>query len=162
MTDSGLRCPSCGHLSSDVRLSIPDETPRINKLLTSNDRPTQSEERHFQHFVVQGESEIQYLETRMAQVRGLFNNLKTELERATEAVKEYKSMLNPVRRLPFEILREIFLYGAGMRMEAGSHFASSSHSMDVASPPWVYGRVCSSWKEVTVRTPLLWTRIKVV
>ncbi|KAE9403487.1 hypothetical protein BT96DRAFT_814894, partial [Gymnopus androsaceus JB14] len=77
-------------------------------------------------------------------------------------VKEHKEMLNPVRRLPFDVLQEIFLHGAGMYTDAGSHFGSISHSLDLTSPPWVYGRVCRWWKQVTLKTPLLWTRIKVV
>ncbi|KAE9400928.1 hypothetical protein BT96DRAFT_784088, partial [Gymnopus androsaceus JB14] len=96
------------------------------------------------------------LEYRIEKARNLLVHLEATRKQTQQAVKEYKEMLNPVRRLPFDVFQEIFLHGAGMYTDAGSHFGSTSHSLDLASPPWVYGRVCQSWKEVTLETPLLW------
>ncbi|KAF9069082.1 hypothetical protein BDP27DRAFT_1325992 [Rhodocollybia butyracea] len=145
MTDLPLCCASCGHSSGDT-LAIPLHTPQHT----------------FQKFVIEGESQIQSLENRIEQAKNLLNQLEVDLKRTQVAVKEHKDMLNPVRRLPFDVLREIFSVGAGLRTDVGSHFRSTSHYLNLNSPPWVYGRVCHSWNEVTVNTPLLWTRIKVV
>ncbi|KAF9069081.1 hypothetical protein BDP27DRAFT_745678 [Rhodocollybia butyracea] len=162
MTDLPLRCPSCGHSSGDTLVAIPHHTPRIDLLLRSNERPTDDEERAFQKFVIEGESQIRSLENRIEQAKNSLNQLEADLKRTQVAVKEHKDMLNPAKRLPFDILREIFLVGVGLGTDVGSHFRSTSHSLDLNSPPWVYGRVCHFWNEVTLNTPRLWTRIKVV
>ncbi|KAE9397750.1 hypothetical protein BT96DRAFT_883530, partial [Gymnopus androsaceus JB14] len=156
MTDLPLRCPSCGHSSTDSPIAIPHRTHRVESLLQSNEGPTEDEEHRFRKFVIEGESEIQYLEYRIEMCRILLDHLEDTLKRLRGAVKEHKEMLNPVRRLPFDVLQEIFLHGAGMYTDAGSHFGSISHSLDLTSPPWVYGRVCRWWKQVTLKTPLLW------
>ncbi|KAF9069083.1 hypothetical protein BDP27DRAFT_1447897 [Rhodocollybia butyracea] len=98
MTDP-LRCPSCGHSSGDTLIAIPHHTPRIESLLRSNERPTDDEERNFQKFVIEGESQIQSLENRIEQAENLLNQLEVALMRTRMAVKEHKDMLNPVRRL---------------------------------------------------------------
>ncbi|KAE9385984.1 hypothetical protein BT96DRAFT_1087953, partial [Gymnopus androsaceus JB14] len=110
----------------------------------------------FRKFVIEGELEIQHLELRIEKTRDLLDHLEAILKQTRGAVKEHKEMLNPVRRLLFDVLQEIFLHGAGMYTDAGSHFSLTSHSLDLTSPPWVYGRVCHFWKEVALKTSLLW------
>ncbi|KAE9386713.1 hypothetical protein BT96DRAFT_512842 [Gymnopus androsaceus JB14] len=42
-----------------------------------------------------------------------------------------------------------------------SHFREASHCLELNSAPWVYGRVCRRWQDISVHTPLLWTRVKI-
>ncbi|KAG7442115.1 uncharacterized protein BT62DRAFT_457885 [Guyanagaster necrorhizus] len=59
----------------------------------------------------------------------------------------YATILAPVRRLPTEILIQIFLHSIGR------HFTLFS----ITRGPWVLGKVCSRWRQVVLSTPELWS-----
>ncbi|KIK61837.1 hypothetical protein GYMLUDRAFT_260436 [Collybiopsis luxurians FD-317 M1] len=153
---SGARCPSCGYSPEDNPLYIPEHTFRIEKLLQSNEPSNDNEENAFRKFVIDGQSQIDYLECRINRVK------ETALEETKLAVAEHKRMLNPVKRLPSEVLGHIFLHEVGLEVDAAEYFSSASHSLNLKTLPWVYGYVCSFWKAVSISTPLLWTRVKVL
>lgn len=159
---SGARCPSCGYSPEDNPLYIPEHTFRIEKLLQSNEPPSDNEESAFRKFVIDGQSQIDDLEFRINRVKELLSSMETALEETKLAVAEHKRMLNPVKRLPSEVLGHIFLHGVGLEIDAAEYFSSASHSLNLKTPPWVYGYVCSFWKAVAISTPLLWTRVKVL
>ncbi|KAJ7607859.1 hypothetical protein FB45DRAFT_707291, partial [Roridomyces roridus] len=54
--------------------------------------------------------------------------------------RKHKSMLSPLRRMPPEILAEIF-----------------TSSIPVVSDPWVWTHICSRWRAVAIATPALWS-----
>jgi len=51
--------------------------------------------------------------------------------------------LSPIRRLPLELLREIFLW-------------SFEHQPCSA---WLVAAVCASWRRLALRTPLIWSKV---
>lgn len=55
-----------------------------------------------------------------------------------------KSFIAPIRRLPFEILGELFLA-----------------YIDIGGSPWELTRICKSWRLSAINTPRLWSRIHV-
>jgi hypothetical protein len=65
---------------------------------------------------------------------------KSRLE-ADEAMT--KSYLSPVRRLPAELLREIFLL----------------HFQEHEACAWVLAAVCAPWRRLALRTPKLWAKV---
>jgi hypothetical protein len=60
------------------------------------------------------------------------------------------SMLSYIRLLPYELLREIFLY----YLEAAAHLYPTPKLL----PPLLLGQICSTWRHVVHSTPKLWTR----
>jgi hypothetical protein len=51
--------------------------------------------------------------------------------------------LSPMRRLPLELLREIFLW------------CFQSHPCSA----WVLGSVCISWRRLALRIPVIWSKV---
>jgi hypothetical protein len=54
-----------------------------------------------------------------------------------------RAYLSPVRRLPAELLREIFLW----------------NFEEHAACAWVFSAVSSSWRRLAIRTPRLWSKV---
>lgn len=72
------------------------------------------------------------------------NVLKDQLARCT-------SLISPVRRLPPEILRQIFLYFTD---SASGPLVESINQAFYA--PWILGQVCSFWRSIVRSYPDLW------
>ncbi|KAF5389008.1 hypothetical protein D9757_005102 [Collybiopsis confluens] len=162
MTDSdGRWCAQCGYSATYTPVPIPEDLPRIRSLLASNDRPTEQEENTFRKFLNDGQSQIERLERRTTKVSLLLEQLKLSLHQTKLRVAQVKPTLNPVRRLPPEVLERIFSHSAGITMDPVTYFVSAPHSLDLKAPPWVLGRVCRFWNAVIMGAPLLWTRTKV-
>ncbi|KAJ7178834.1 hypothetical protein C8R43DRAFT_1118178 [Mycena crocata] len=66
-------------------------------------------------------------------------------------VQVLKSILAPIRRIPAEILAEIF--GHCVRGEAPSCITNPR------AAPLLLGRVCGFWRNVSMSTPILWTNV---
>lgn len=71
---------------------------------------------------------------------------ETHLKRADE-----NELVSPVHRCPPEILAEIFVQGVHNRL--------TFSTLKLQGPPWVYGRVCSRWRAVSLATPRIWSYI---
>ena len=68
-----------------------------------------------------------------------------------------RSVLSPIRRLPAEILGEIFLFAA----EGCSMIwpRPNGTKADEDSMPWLLGKICSFWRSVALSLPKLWVEI---
>ncbi|KAJ7465915.1 hypothetical protein FB451DRAFT_1041076, partial [Mycena latifolia] len=74
-----------------------------------------------------------------------------------QSLNAHKSIISPIRRLPPEILGEIFSFS----VYATYYFGDIS---EVSGPlanqaPWVFTHVCRRWAAVALGTPMLWTMI---
>ncbi|KAF9052420.1 hypothetical protein BDZ89DRAFT_1107659 [Hymenopellis radicata] len=61
----------------------------------------------------------------------------------------YAAVLSPVRRVPPEIWTEVFKYCATWPAWLEIHLISTF-------PPWIYSRVCASWRAIVFSMPRLW------
>ncbi|KAJ3867117.1 hypothetical protein EV359DRAFT_61768 [Lentinula novae-zelandiae] len=156
-----MSCPQCGYSSDRAPLPIPLHSTRVNNLLHTNDSPTEDEQKTLETFLGHGKSELQYLKARIVSVKVLLEELERAKALLAKAVSEHETVLNPMRRMPDDLLVEIFLHGAGLYIDPGDYFPSARHSLDLNSPPWTYSRVCRRWRGTAMRTPLLWTRVKI-
>ncbi|KAJ7134248.1 hypothetical protein C8R44DRAFT_610446, partial [Mycena epipterygia] len=103
--------------------------PFPHHLLKSNDAPSEAEALEIQAI----------LDTDAALVARLDNSLEEEHERIIQHVHQGRGILSVVRRLPFDILGELFFR---LNTERGS--------------VWLLGRVCRRWKAATLALPALW------
>ncbi|KAJ7685787.1 hypothetical protein DFH06DRAFT_1075407 [Mycena polygramma] len=69
----------------------------------------------------------------------------------------HKSTLSPIRRLPPEILGEIF----SCAVYATFHFRDISEVLSPVShhAPWLLTRICHRWSAVALATPALWSMV---
>lgn len=79
-----------------------------------------------------------------------------DIQRTLNAIAK---ILSPLRRVPFEILNEIFTQAAPNSRDW--HSADPCHnptspSLDTLKLPWALTKVCSSWRRVAIDDPCLW------
>ncbi|KAJ7355823.1 hypothetical protein DFH08DRAFT_689790 [Mycena albidolilacea] len=99
---------------------------------------------------------ISYIDEPESQI-ALLDETTTSLQfRRTDllkSVKTHKAILAPVRRLPSEILGEIFLFvlSATFRLSTVAKPPMTQHA------PWLFTRICRHWSAVALTTPALWS-----
>ncbi|KAJ6595056.1 hypothetical protein DFH09DRAFT_1024921 [Mycena vulgaris] len=72
---------------------------------------------------------------------------------AVQSVRDHKAVMSSVRRVPSELLCEIFLLTSPhTRLIAGEA---------TTQPPWYIGHVCRLWRDAALSYPLLWTNIEI-
>ncbi|KAJ7742570.1 hypothetical protein B0H16DRAFT_1563008 [Mycena metata] len=67
-------------------------------------------------------------------------------------VEAHRALLSPARRLPLDVLQEIFVA------------CMPSHRncvMSAQETPVLLGRICSSWRDISLSTPRLWSRLHI-
>ncbi|SJL13026.1 uncharacterized protein ARMOST_16462 [Armillaria ostoyae] len=84
-----------------------------------------------------------------------------------KALENRKSIYAPIRRLPRDILIEIFHSVCdSWWQEADDDWywidGNRRHSLDISGPLWVLGRVCGLWRDTLHASPASWARKLVV
>ncbi|KAF9043843.1 hypothetical protein BDZ89DRAFT_1155888 [Hymenopellis radicata] len=73
------------------------------------------------------------------------------------AYEQCKVLTHPFRKLPAELLREVFLALSDVKDSEGLHSpADEQHGTTLH--PWNVAEVCHSWREIAISTPRLWTK----
>ncbi|KAK0472235.1 hypothetical protein IW261DRAFT_1508607 [Armillaria novae-zelandiae] len=73
----------------------------------------------------------------------------SEEARVHDLLERHRSALSsPIRRLPIDIMREIFSL-------------ASSNAADVTDIAWVATHTCTEWRDIATQTPTLWSKIHV-
>ncbi|SJL13013.1 uncharacterized protein ARMOST_16449 [Armillaria ostoyae] len=79
-----------------------------------------------------------------------------------KSLENHRSVYAPIRRLPRDILIEIFHsvcdYWKREGEEAEWRLRKQYHSLNVSGPLWVLGRVCGLWRHVLHTSPMSWAR----
>ncbi|PBK92243.1 hypothetical protein ARMGADRAFT_930968, partial [Armillaria gallica] len=73
--------------------------------------------------------------------------LDAEKKSMEEALAVYERVLAPVRRLPPEILMEIFTW---------TRNSQSYYAHRMKGSPWVVSHVCTTWRAAALSCPELW------
>ncbi|KAK0479837.1 hypothetical protein EDD18DRAFT_844955 [Armillaria luteobubalina] len=150
----------------DKRLAplLPDNShappdARIIELLQTNAPPTPIERIAFEATVSETLGRIAELDSLIDSTTSLLRYLTSDRNQALENQANAKKILSPCRRLPPELLTEIFirrtlLYGS-------RRFPLDPRSpLDPRASPWTLSHVCRKWRAVAIATPELWTSIR--
>ncbi|KAK0215737.1 hypothetical protein IW262DRAFT_1401872 [Armillaria fumosa] len=82
-----------------------------------------------------------------------------------KALELHKSIYAPIRRLPHDILIEIFdsvCDSWWQEADENWRLRQRRDSLDVSGPLWVLGRVCGLWRDTLHSSPVSWARKLVV
>ncbi|KAF7296700.1 hypothetical protein HMN09_01079100 [Mycena chlorophos] len=127
-------------------------SPFASKLGT-NYSPTQHEVAQLHALLAEPTHRLQLLDAQIAQIQKTLDDAFVERERLAAYVDEYKALLSPIRRVPEDVLREIFV--ACLPTDRNCF-------MSATEPPLLLGRVCSQWRHIAQTTPALWARLHFV
>ncbi|KAJ7634596.1 hypothetical protein FB45DRAFT_470177 [Roridomyces roridus] len=97
--------------------------------------------------------QMKRLDTKIAELQQALNKLIGERESLKTHVQAYKALLSPVRRMPADIMQEIFL------MCLPTH---RNCVMDARETPLLLGRICGAWRTLSLGTPRLWANLHIV
>ncbi|KAF5335879.1 hypothetical protein D9758_017240 [Tetrapyrgos nigripes] len=133
---------------------------RFKELVKTNEPPVNSEATAFL--------------ASLADVQEKVANAKSKEDRTSleQTVVQYKAVLHPMRRLPLDVLGEIFSSVVAQSVEPyETYIRDESHMtsnlgvtlfgrLGVSIPiPWILSWVCAHWRDVCLALPLLWRHV---
>ncbi|KAJ7627844.1 hypothetical protein DFH06DRAFT_728234 [Mycena polygramma] len=137
-------------MAHPLSFAFPVQSPpaSLAHLIESNAAPSSIESQLTRAYI--GE-----LESQIALLRGAKGPSRRRRAELRQAVKTYKAVVSPIRRVPPEILGEIFSY------LVPSHFSEIDQLEPVVidHAPWSMTRVCRHWSAVALETPALWSTV---
>ncbi|KAK0185213.1 hypothetical protein F5146DRAFT_198914 [Armillaria mellea] len=149
-------CRSCG-ISISRKPFLHDLScfGSFDNYLNTNEPLPEAEATRLRHTILQDMSdEMTRLNSEMERVQSLMEEIEKERELLQARIKRYTALISPVRRLPPEILMEIF--DLVLSSDQWSLFLRLNEG------PWLLGRICSQWRQVINSTPRLWTTFRIV
>ncbi|KAJ7926480.1 hypothetical protein B0H13DRAFT_1599544 [Mycena leptocephala] len=148
-------CWKCGAPSTTLKALLnphPTPLPDFNHLLTSNNVPLDSEIPHVRQIVSDSEDRLIALNTMIAACNAEILRLQDAIEElsesrdvATEQLRQYSAIIPPLRRVPPELVCEIFALSARRDIA------------DNLKPPWRLDRICKLWRQYALSYPALWS-----
>ncbi|KAF7357905.1 hypothetical protein MVEN_00836800 [Mycena venus] len=85
-------------------------------------------------------------------MRKALDKLSEERDALSAYVEAHEALVSPIRRLPLDILEEIFM----------ACLPDRNCVMSAQEAPVILGRICSSWRTISLSTPRLWSRLHIV
>ncbi|KAJ6456420.1 hypothetical protein C8R45DRAFT_1034425 [Mycena sanguinolenta] len=127
-------------------------SPFTSKLGT-NYCPLDAEILEIQALLVEPLSHLRSLDVRIADLQKAIDELAQERAGVKAYVHAHQALLSPIRRLPLDILEEIFVACLPTHRNC---------VMSASEAPVLLGRICSSWRAISLATPRLWARLHIV
>ncbi|KAL0062364.1 hypothetical protein AAF712_010775 [Marasmius tenuissimus] len=151
------RCPRCDlQVGGDMNEeALSEETLALS---TSNHPPYSYEQLGMQY--IASSKALEDLNLRIQELSTSLASLKKERAREAERNRLYISILHPIRRLPPELLTEIFRIRTYNGVDL--QWKNFPGSLDTRKVPWVLGQVCRTWRLVAESTPDLWAKFNVI
>ncbi|KAK0221298.1 hypothetical protein IW262DRAFT_1314743 [Armillaria fumosa] len=153
-------CSNCG--VSDFRNATSHylhHQGRVLELLQTNNPPRDHEKVNFMNAISDGPDIVSDLDSRIVRARTVLEDLIRERERVEDHLQDTKTVLHPIRRIPDDILREIFT--TCVKTETFSYTRTIGNSLDVHSrSQWVLSHVSRPWRAVALNTAMLWSSIE--
>ncbi|EDR15535.1 uncharacterized protein LACBIDRAFT_302020 [Laccaria bicolor S238N-H82] len=128
-----------------------DKSPYAPYLYT-NYTPSASEVLDIKDFLTEPLARLSTLDAEIQQLSLTMFVLNHQRHALSKEIEAHRALISPFRRLPLEIMAEIF-----------SHCLPTDHNavMSVKEAPLLLGRVCSAWRSITLSTPHLWASLHI-
>ncbi len=145
-----FKCPECGYAIPGESLAPILPSSRFEELSSCNDPPVDSERTALKAVVREGQANLASLRQRIAAVRKTLEILFKEQNGTVKRITDAKILLSPTRRLPADVLIEIFT----------TCLSDFTDSLDAKRAPWVLLQVCASWRQIALASTGLWANIQ--
>lgn len=129
----------------------------IEDLLHSNESPRDAQLDEIRAKVAVHTERLSVLDAAIPDMETTLRLMKEERERVSVDLSKLKEVSKPIRRLPEDVMCELFL---GCIDEDIMNAKALIDSLDVGrAPPWMLSRICSRWRRVAKSYPKLWSTI---
>ncbi|KAJ7448002.1 hypothetical protein FB451DRAFT_767631 [Mycena latifolia] len=127
------------------------ETP-YKDLLYTNIVPSDEECRRIRDFVVAPMNEVAELNPEIARLQSLLGRLTRRRDDLKEVIDSHLALVSPARKLPHDIVREIFKVASS---------ANPYSTMSLTQSPLQLSHVCRDWRALALSMPGLWNSLQV-
>ncbi|KAJ7483451.1 hypothetical protein FB451DRAFT_1170051 [Mycena latifolia] len=155
------QCPTCGALTQptstteeprDSNVRVATKTLALHqKLLNSNVAPEGAELVFFRSVVSKTGGRLGYLDDEIARLRNQLKELEEEHAVLSSYHAQNRAILSPLRRMPPEVLGQIFSWTLPS--------ARTRIGRDLESSPWILTHISSRWRAISLSTPSLWSLV---
>ncbi|KAJ7589768.1 hypothetical protein C8J56DRAFT_1047921 [Mycena floridula] len=142
-----LACHVCGFSGKPAEPAATIHSPRIQRLLQSNETPLDSELAKFQEYISAEKHAVVDLDNKITEMHQRLALLVAKREQKERNIADCQILVNLVRCLLPDILNEIFL---AFVLEEDYHKNHRSTSLDPRDAPWTITQVSSRWREVAM------------
>ncbi|KAJ7154353.1 hypothetical protein C8R43DRAFT_1106507 [Mycena crocata] len=97
------------------------------------------------------QAQILSLSMEFAHLEALIRDLSAQRDEIQESIALRKAVVYPIRRLPDDVLQEIFL----------AVLPPLNAAMSVSEAPLLLCRICSAWRALALDTPTLWSTLHI-
>ncbi|KAJ7609133.1 hypothetical protein FB45DRAFT_1127989 [Roridomyces roridus] len=141
-----------GEPTSDTIPATPETLAGYQRLATSNEPPNNAERAFLQAVASKSAVRLTCLDEEISRLEDRLGQLEAERAQLAGYHSQNVAILSPLRRMPHELLAEIFLCSVPST-------ASAAQNANVKRSPWVLGRVSRRWRAVSLSTPSLWSTV---
>ncbi|KAJ7592235.1 hypothetical protein C8J56DRAFT_1131761 [Mycena floridula] len=131
-------------------------TGRILHLLRSNDSPSQLETLQLKDTLETTLASMPDLEDRISTMQNELQALLGERSRKQGQIRDCRSLLHPIRRIPKEILCEIF---KSLLEQWDDISCDKAGSLAPTSPHFVVSCVSNYWRRIALSFPEIWSKV---
>ncbi len=124
----------------------------MSQLLTSNNQPLQTERLQLEGFIDENLEFVASLRERVSKARAVLNELLKEQRGVNDMIESCKTIIRPIRKVPEDIVREIFLTLWDTEKEG-------KDSLNKRFAPLVVSQVCRDWRNIALSMSQLWSTI---
>ncbi|KAJ6594630.1 hypothetical protein B0H19DRAFT_921280, partial [Mycena capillaripes] len=115
--------------------------------LGTNYSPDDEEVLKIKTFLIEPRLRLKCLANEIAELQKTIDKLSAERDGLGAFVEAHQALISPVRRLPLDIIQEIFVACIPTHRNC---------VMSASEAPVLLGRICSSWRAISLSTPRLW------
>ncbi|KAF8127747.1 hypothetical protein K438DRAFT_1646022 [Mycena galopus ATCC 62051] len=124
-------------------------TPFASQLGT-NYCPTDAEVDQIKGLLVEPCPKLKRLDDEIVAMQKALDKLAQERDALGAYVDAHRILISPLRRLPLDVIEEIFMACLPTHRNC---------VMSAQEAPVILGRICSSWRTISLSTPSLWSRL---
>ncbi|KAF8961805.1 hypothetical protein BDZ97DRAFT_1827250 [Flammula alnicola] len=124
--------------------------PHLVELLHNNDPPSEAIVHEIMELLAKPSKELSETEAEIQRLEAQLEALKEKRLRLQTSIDAYAPILSPARRLPLDVLCEIFYHCLPTHRNP---------IMSASEAPVLLTRVCSSWRSIALSFPYIWAKL---
>ncbi|KDR77287.1 hypothetical protein GALMADRAFT_246625 [Galerina marginata CBS 339.88] len=125
---------------------------QLAPFLRSNDPPSEATISQVKGLLLKPSAELLATDAEIQRLDLVMNSLKHKRDALQRSINDFNTILSPVRRLPVDILHEIFYHCLPTHRNP---------VMDASEAPVLLTRICSSWRTIALSSPSIWSRLHI-
>jgi hypothetical protein len=163
--DSGCTCSVCRSFRLEDFTQLSWYTALYNKpnsaILETNEPPRDEQLPSLRANYLEAITEFQKVDRTIRSIRLFRSDTISRHAHLQKVVEDYRLVLSPIRRVPFEIVRTILENIE--RIDYGCAMKSSSPDLhvEITNGPWRFSKVCRLWRAVAIQSPEFWCDIRI-